>query len=73
MKTDQQDTKILNKTQENDEIIEEPRTVLINQPLNLAQTQNLFVFEFKSDSMSKLNLLRFKHSLAKKIIKKFKQ
>ncbi|CAD8092790.1 unnamed protein product [Paramecium primaurelia] len=73
MKTEQNDTKILNKSEENQQSIEEPRTVLINQPLNFVQTQNLFVFEFKSDTLSLIDLLRFKHSLAKKIIKKFKK
>ncbi|CAD8119225.1 unnamed protein product [Paramecium sonneborni] len=70
MKKDQDYPKILNQNEENEQIIEEPRTVLINQPLNVTQTQNFFVLELKPNTMSKFNLLRFKQALAKKIIKK---
>ncbi|CAD8206476.1 unnamed protein product [Paramecium octaurelia] len=70
MKKEQEYPKLLNKNEEKEQIIEEPHTVLINPPFNLLQTQNIFVFEFKPNAMSQHNLLRFKHALAKKIIKK---
>ncbi|CAD8120497.1 unnamed protein product [Paramecium sonneborni] len=70
MKKDQDYPNILNQNEENDKNSEEPQTVIIRQPLNVVETQNFFVLEFKPNTMSQLNLLRFKRSLAKKIIKK---
>ncbi|CAD8182856.1 unnamed protein product [Paramecium pentaurelia] len=70
MKKDQEQQKNQNKNEEDVQNIEEPRTVLINQPFNILQTQKILVFEFKPDTINQLNLLRFKYALAKKIIKK---